>query len=362
MIDKKVILKTSESLIMWKNFLYQIGIFFRRLSKLIWWLITFQIHKKIIDRWFSYTNDIENKGNEKCLKFPFEFFNGGLKSTSKIAVVCHVYYPDLLGEILDFLKNIPYQYDLFITTNTAEKCELITRYLLSDQLEKFEVRVIENRGRDIAPKLVACSDIYIKYEFFLHLHTKKSPHARKLSGWRSYLLKTLLGSREIVESVFDAFEADPKLGIVAPQHFYPLGRAIGWGENDNYIKVLLQRLKIDKKNLDKIDFPSGSMFWGRSAALFPLININLTLDDFQNEHGQLDGTMAHAIERLFFYVCEKAGYHWIKMAVEPFNTEYSEGATPVKVNDDILSKILLTQYHLLGVDFHTAREYESKMH
>ena len=56
------------------------------------------------------------------------------------------------------------------------------------------------------------------------------------------------------------------------------------------------------------------MFWARSAALAPLLDLGLTFDDFPAEAGQTDGTLAHAIERLYLHSCERAGYGWLKIA------------------------------------------------
>ena len=56
------------------------------------------------------------------------------------------------------------------------------------------------------------------------------------------------------------------------------------------------------------------MFWARSAALVPLLELDLTFEDFPAETGQTDGTLAHAIERLYLYSCERAGYGWLKIA------------------------------------------------
>ena len=60
-----------------------------------------------------------------------------------------------------------------------------------------------------------------------------------------------------------------------------------------------------------LDFPVGSMFWARSAALRPLLDLELSFEDFPAEVGQTDGTLAHAIERLYFYACEKSGLRWV---------------------------------------------------
>ena len=56
------------------------------------------------------------------------------------------------------------------------------------------------------------------------------------------------------------------------------------------------------------------MFWARSAALRPVLDLNLSFEDFPGESGQQDHTPAHALERLYFHVCERAGYSWLKIA------------------------------------------------
>ena len=62
---------------------------------------------------------------------------------------------------------------------------------------------------------------------------------------------------------------------------------------------------------EAIDFPVGSMFWARSAALQPLLDLRLGFEDFEDTNPQQrDGTLAHAIERSFLFSCCKAGYYW----------------------------------------------------
>jgi hypothetical protein len=66
------------------------------------------------------------------------------------------------------------------------------------------------------------------------------------------------------------------------------------------------------------------MFWCRPQALKPLLDLELDLDEFERENGQMDGTLAHAIERLFLFTVEKAGYFWL--STKPGESSRLEGA------------------------------------
>ncbi len=233
----------------------------------------------------------------------------------KLAVFLHLYHENLAPEFQRYLRNIPFAFDLFITTDSAAKAGIITRHFTGWTQGGVDVRVTPNRGRDIAPKLLGFREVYDRYPFVLHLHSKISDHSGALANWRGLLLETLIGSPEIVTSVFDAFTRRSDIGMIAPQHFEAVRHWINWGGNFKAAEALAQRMSEHSLSMDKpADFPSGSMFWARSAALKPLLDLNLTFEDFDEEKGQIDGTIAHAIERLYYYVCERAGFGWMKIA------------------------------------------------
>ena len=50
------------------------------------------------------------------------------------------------------------------------------------------------------------------------------------------------------------------------------------------------------------------MFWLRPAALRPLLDGLLSMGEFQAEGGQLDGTLAHAVERILSLIARSAGF------------------------------------------------------
>ena len=292
--------------------------------------------------------------NDCCFAVPFNYSMEKPAITPKVAVICHMYYPELLEEFKRYLSNIPFPFDLFVTTDTEQKKGDIAKGLLDWNKGAVEIRLVPNRGRDIAPKLITCRDVYGCYEFFLHIHSKKSPQLDALAGWRSYLLETLLGSKEIIESIFEAFDSDPKLGMIAPEHFNFVRNSIGWGWNFDAAKQLASQLGLKLCLEGKIDFPSGSMYWGRSAAIRPLLERRLSVEDFPAEEGQIDGTLAHIMERLYFFICEKSGYRWIKIG-NPALLKNAERIILVESKALLVDLIKNSQYNLLVSNQITSR-------
>ena len=72
-----------------------------------------------------------------------------------VLVQAHIYYTDLLEEIISKVNNIPVPFDLYITTNTQEKKEFIENYLkLNNKANKYEILITPNKGRDVIPCLI----------------------------------------------------------------------------------------------------------------------------------------------------------------------------------------------------------------
>lgn len=252
--------------------------------------------------------------DDHALALPFAWNPPPEVAQHRTAAIVHLYYEDLAWEFKRYLVNVPGRLDLFISTVDAFRAQLI-RQAFSDWVKgAVDVRIVPNRGRDIAPKLVSFADIYARYEYVLHVHSKRSYHAGVLALWRQYLLESLVGSPAIVASILHLFEHQPRIGMVAAQHYEPLRHWIHWGGNLPHAHMLASRLGITLDDQAPLDFPSGSMFWARSAALRPVLELNLRTEDFEEEAGGKDGTLAHAIERMYFHLCERAGYDWIKVA------------------------------------------------
>jgi lipopolysaccharide biosynthesis protein len=248
---------------------------------------------------------------DHSLKVPFDLPND-FEFKETLAVFMHIFYTDLIAEIMSYIKNIPAPADLYISTDTEEKKERIEKLLQNYSNGKIVIRIFANRGRDIAPCFVGFRDIFDKYEYLLHIHTKKSIYNPNLAKWRKYILDTLIGSPEIAISNLYLLSQDD-IGILYPQHFPDIQKNIEWGNNFQNTKWLLGLSGIEISHETLLEFPSSSMFFAKTAALKKLYTLPVLWDDFEKERGQIDGTLAHAYERSFLYFCESSGYKWVKV-------------------------------------------------
>jgi lipopolysaccharide biosynthesis protein/glycosyltransferase involved in cell wall biosynthesis len=234
---------------------------------------------------------------------------------SDVAVHAHIYYPDLASDIRTYLENIPVNFHYYVTTDTSIKARIIED-VFSDMpnIKALDIRVVENKGRDIAPMIVTLGSELVKHKLVLHIHTKRSLHSSRLEGWRRYLMESLLGNTQRVMSIFNLFLQDESLGILFPDYFH-LARPMvetPTKDNDKNMELLLVRAgkrKDEIKNINMGFFPAGDMFWFRGKAIEPFVRMNLSAEDFDPEQGQINGTLAHAVERMFPYFASIVGMH-----------------------------------------------------
>ena len=230
-------------------------------------------------------------------------------NTSQICIHAHIYYIDLLDEIVMELKKIPYKFDVYISTDSYKKADIIMDAFQRNHKEfNVFIDVFENIGRDIAPFIEQMRHIITKYKFICHIHSKKSITDSFGNNWRDYLFQSLFGSSENIAHIIKNLEYNKGLGIVFPKSFQRLEEATHWSLNKNIAEKLMKKMNMDiMLPVNNIVFPVGNMFWARVDAILPFFT-NIQMNDFPAEKGQIDGTIAHAIERLWVYVAEYNGY------------------------------------------------------
>lgn len=78
-----------------------------------------------------------------------------------------------------------------------------------------------------------------------------------------------------------------------------------WGSNKLTVAQLLQRAQIHI-SMENLRFPAGSMYWIKKPILNLIRGMQLTVEDFEVETGQLEGTTAHAFERALGFLAVAA--------------------------------------------------------
>lgn len=233
---------------------------------------------------------------------------GKLKKT--VGVHLHLYYQDLLGEMLSYLNNLPYYFDLYISCPKGSNTYLIKRKAKKlNMVKNVIVKRVENRGRDVKPMFVDFPQELLAYDYLLHIHTKKSLYSdRERVGWRQYSLDSLLGSQDLVMRIFSLFEQDSSVGLVYPDSYEDVPYlAYTWLSNEQGARQLFERMGL-KFEAGLFSYPAGSFYFARTKALKPLLELGLRDSDFQEELGQRDGTMAHILERTIGFVVRGQGY------------------------------------------------------
>ena len=317
----------------------------RRALKAVWWIVTpWRIPARL--RYLRTPEAARAIELDYSVAVPLGFPVAPVPS-GRVAAIVHLYYEELAGEIRAYLEEVPFALDVHVSTRDERSKSVVEQAFNGWRGGTVAVRVAPNQGRDIASKLLTFRDVYSHYDYALYIHGKISRHSRALAPWRHYLFESLCGSADIVKSVMTIFQQSPRVGLIAAQHFEPIRHWINWGNNFKKAHELARRMGFELDRDGPLDFPSGSMFWARTASLQPLLDLNLSLNEFPKETGQTDGTPAHAIERLFFHVCEYAGYDWIKIARPEFAT-----STPsiVTLNEPADLDVFLQRhvFHLLA--------------
>ena len=232
-----------------------------------------------------------------------------LESPSRVAAVVHVYYANLLPEILHNLESIPVEFDLLITNASGRVVSIDPDSI--PLLQNVRVLDVANHGRDILPLVsLVNAGLLDPYELIVKVHTKESAwraqHDLGGSGaaWRDELLGGLLGTSANVERILSAFAERPELGVITSG-----GSVLGpeyWGDNQAVAHTLMRRIELGFDE-SQLRFPAGSMYWIRGFLLQGLRALNLSAADFEKEAGQVNSTTAHALERMVGLLTAEAG-------------------------------------------------------
>lgn len=247
---------------------------------------------------------MEDGTEEQCVKYQVEL-------NKTIGIHLHLYYEDLLDEFYTYFCNIPYVFDLYVSVMEGANVKKIYKkfnHILN--LNKVVVKVVPNSGRDFGAMLVEFREDLKKYDYIIHVHTKKSLRfGDEQSNWRRYMLDNLLGSTERIMKNFYLLE-QMNMGMVYADNLsgpcpYWINTWLGEGP---LAKKILEQMGIEYKD-EILQFPAGSMAIYKKDALRQLFDLDLTWDDFGYEKdGNNEANLAYVCERITGKIAKHNGY------------------------------------------------------
>jgi glycosyltransferase involved in cell wall biosynthesis len=228
----------------------------------------------------------------------------------RAALHIHAYFTDQLPNIVVRLACNLARPDLYVSVADAAGRKMATQCLEAYQGKVRAIEVVPNIGRDIGPLLTAFGpELVTNYDVVGHIHTKKTSHADDLDMVRRWVELTLSGvlggpkAGPMMDRVLMRFATDAKLGVVHPEDPH----VFGWTANLAPARRLVAAMGRGPLP-EAFNFPVGTMFWMRAAALQPFIDLGLTWEAYPAEPLATDGTSLHALERLFGVVPRLDGW------------------------------------------------------
>ena len=226
----------------------------------------------------------------------------------RVAVVAHVFYDDLWEELESHIKNIPINYDLYLTMIEGYECQ-------AAKSTTDKIFVLPNKGFDVGPFIYAIKNIDLsQYDLVCKVHTKKA-HANKDvffgTQQRSQLLTGVLDTTtKVTNTMYYLLNSDA--GLAGSRHKFIFGSSdITFQYNGNLFEKLSSEFNITLKYKD-ICYIGGTMFWVKSDILQALKDGPLDFNMFESTgwpHAiASDGQLAHAVERFFGAMTQHLGY------------------------------------------------------
>jgi lipopolysaccharide biosynthesis protein len=227
------------------------------------------------------------------------------RAGARFAVAVHVYYSDLWPEFARTLERLPIAFDLYVTlTYRGDKTDELAETIRA-QFPSAVVVPFPNRGRDLLPfVMLVNSGAFDGYEAVCKLHTKKSPHREDGEHWRRHLIAGILPETGL-QSLLDRFIEDEGAAFwVADGQHYESSE--WWGSNFEVTQSLMRRLEVEITR-DALSFPAGSIYWMKPLMVSLLKSMSLRPEDFASEQAQVDGTLAHGLERAMGFLASSTG-------------------------------------------------------
>lgn len=240
---------------------------------------------------------------------------GELGKKGRVAMICYIYYEDMVDYCLRYAKNLPPWADIYVVT-VKESVAKEIKEKFSSLPNRLEVRLKQNRGKLASAILITCKDIFSKYDYVCVTQAKKTSQLKDIvasEGFCNHCWEGVLASPGYVLNVIQSFQDNPRMGYACacPPH---------WG---NFTALIGMELTLNSQKMQDIlhnqyhiypPFDSepiasfGECYWVRGKAYKTLLSYLWTYENFPEEPAPKDGSVLNALERLNPIFVQHDGY------------------------------------------------------
>lgn len=249
----------------------------------------------------------------------------GSEKPHRYAVVLHIFYEDFVDRFYDALYGVDFHFDLYILTtepSLVKRCE--HQFSKNPCVGQIHARHVPNRGRNFGPFLVEFSKDLLDYDYFLHMHSKRSLYSgQEQSQWANYLIEYLAKDKHVLAQALEILNHNSEYGIYYPVTFWNLPPWVNhWLQNKGIGRHVLSEKYGVTQSADFFAYPAGGMFWAKTSALKDILEQEWTYESFPAEPLAADGTELHALERIIPYLVKKQGYK--QLFYSPTSGDFTE--------------------------------------
>jgi len=220
--------------------------------------------------------------------------------TPSIAVVLHLSKLSMWSQYTKALQQLPQNASFFIST-TLDQQEAVFQVVQND-LPQAQLFAFENRGRDFGALVSLLKVVPLhKYDFVLKLHTGNTLYYSDLPNetWLMELVWRLIPTGRL-NLIFNHFNSHPNVGLIGPrENHWPLKKLFYNEQTVKHWNKLTESRNLSEYPEDPY-FIAGGMFWARGTFFNGFTDLDLSQKQFEIDSEELDGTLAHALER---YTC-----------------------------------------------------------
>ena len=248
-----------------------------------------------------------------------------IKKQHRYAVVLHIFYEDFVDRFYDALYGVNFNFDLYVLTtevSLVDRCR--ERFSKNPRVDRVYVNHVPNRGRNFGPFLVEFGKELLEYDYFLHMHSKRSLYSgQEQSQWANYLIEYLAKDKHVLSQALQILDHHPEYGIYYPVTFWNLPPWVNhWLQNKGIGRHVLANKYGITQSEDFFAYPAGGMFWARPSALKDILEQEWAYESFPPEPLAADGTELHALERIIPYLVKNKGYK--QLFYNPTSGDFTE--------------------------------------